>query len=209
MVEPAWETASPAPPSEPTPAVDPPPSVPVPASVEQAPVEQAPLDDVPVEQTPTSIATAGRSAVHRYAFARHVDRRASRPVAEVANRPRHVADEPTRSVAAAEEAPIATKSPEPPAAIWPIPSVLVEQLTVLSHEEPASLSARQAIELIHQVCQSADENRAAAEEAAGDLRRLLTRPAATATVEAQLESQIAPATASRMARRLAIGQWAR
>jgi len=101
--------------------------------------------------------------------------------------PAHEADpqaEPSTETATVNETP-AEAAVETPA--WPLPRVLLMQLTSLVQEDPQAIWAVRAAGLIHELCQQAGDPPAAA-EALKQLRELVTNEASQPASDAALEA---------------------
>ncbi|MBI3836484.1 MAG: hypothetical protein HY288_00945 [Planctomycetia bacterium] len=94
------------------------------------------------------------------------------PGVEVANRPGGPAAEAPMELPRDEAPAEPDYQPAIASSTWPLPRVLVEQLTQLAQEEPSAIWAEQATGLIYELCRPTTENSRSAMDIIKDLRAL-------------------------------------
>lgn len=110
---------------------------------------------------------------------------------DVANRPpMPAAPGPDVDVPDDEPPPEPDDPPAVATSTWPLPRVLVEQLTNLAHEDPQLVWPARAIELVHELCQD-NSDRASTLKIIESLRDLATHDAQVPTADRSMASEIA------------------
>ncbi len=173
------------------------------APLEAAPAVKASLRVRPTETQPIAEADSPLPPVPEdlplvVAPVSEFAREAQEPL-EVAARPMAPAEKSTSDAPHEKPQPAAASAAAPEgndqaglevASPWPLPKTLLEQLDLLAQEDPNSLWAQQAEDLIHELCQGSTDGETAA-RLIEQLRETAQRGAAAVSVDPPLEAQIA------------------